>query len=540
MSGRSNDVNARRRRTFTKLLRDKDATVRDIRRAKLFVDGMDTFESKAELLAQLADKRNHGMRRIRDVLSLTNSVADVETLLVPFLGQVMTPETNSPTYRPLRDKILYAIYDVPGLILQLHAHNVASDLSVTPANRLCGFLRALTKAFLEPRQSELIWDLAKKLRERGDVDEAGVLCTFLFVDKRDQKKQEEDRRLASQPSKPGAAACWVTDMVLPGGRHDNDHQDFRHIRVLPTVEELKSTVEPYLPLASGGNKFIEDPVASLLDGNFRLLREDAVSMMKGALSDESERGTWKNARIVDLDVSTKRAGWTVSFVVQCDSRHDGNPSWERDRVLMHGSVVALCREGTPIRMGTISIREYAEPNEWLKNPHGPKIGIMFESQDEFDDSIRDLIHNSGENEQFCGMANALKETPSDDPRRSFLRDRLKAYGDQMQTFDLVEVSKSFFSYQPILQALQDKDSVPLSDELVGLKSNAAVKPEYLPNRVYLPTGENFGNKQECFLDNWSTPDIVKNTSLDASQAEALRRALTSKVALLQGPPGTGE
>jgi len=156
-----------------------------------------------------------------------------------------------------------------------------------------------------------------------------------------------------------------------------------------------------------------------------------------------------------------------------------------------------------------------------------------------------MIRNSGVNESFCGIASKLKQTSPDDRRRPGLRNRLKAYGEQLVMYDLVEVSKSFFSYQPILKALQAKDSVPLSDELIGTKATAMVsteKPDYLPNRIFLPDDERF-RKLECFLDNWSTKSnqrIVENTPLDASQAEALRHAMTSRVALLQGPPGTGE
>ena len=50
-----------------------------------------------------------------------------------------------------------------------------------------------------------------------------------------------------------------------GGRHNNDHADFRKIQIMPTIEELMSTEEPYLP------NFIETERA-VLDRQFRLLR----------------------------------------------------------------------------------------------------------------------------------------------------------------------------------------------------------------------------------------------------------------------------
>jgi hypothetical protein len=50
---------------------------------------------------------------------------------------------------------------------------------------------------------------------------------------------------------------------------------------------------------------------------------------------------------------------------------------------MHGSVVTLCRENIPIRMGTINVREDA----WLSSPSGPKIGVALESNEAFNASV---------------------------------------------------------------------------------------------------------------------------------------------------------
>lgn len=534
-SGSGGGGGDQKRRTFTKLMRDKNASVSSIHQASRFLEGMETFNSKAELLAQLQDPRNMGMHRIREVLSFVNSIRDVITLLIPLLGHIMTAETSRPIYRPLRDKLLLAIYNVPGLMLALEAHGVACDLDTESATCLCSFLRSLTKAILEPRQSELVLTMARNLRERGDVDEAGVLCTFLLVDGVDRAEMNA-RPIVS--SKLNAAACWVTDMVPPGGRHDNDHRNFRNIRILPTIDELTCTVKPYLPLASGENRFMDEPVSSLLDSNFRLLREDAVSTMKQTLSDDSARGTWTNARIVDLDVGNRGGGWLVSFVVQCDSRTEGNPTWKYSRALRHGAVVALCRNGVPVRMGTIVVREAEEPDKWLHSPMGPKIGVAFESLD-FDACIEEMINNSGINAIVCDTTDDLLHTRRTDPRHAVLLGHLQIYDGQMTTYDLIEVSKSFFAYHPILKALQAKESIPLSNELLGSQKSKNVKPSYLPDNISLPNDPNFEG-YECDLEMWSTDDVVQKTTLDKSQADALRHSLSSRVALIQGPPGTGK
>ena len=55
-----------------------------------------------------------------------------------------------------------------------------------------------------------------------------------------------------------------------GGRHDNDHSDFRSIRIMPTIEEISSEELPYLPQ----NNLMDE--AGALERQFRLLREDMV------------------------------------------------------------------------------------------------------------------------------------------------------------------------------------------------------------------------------------------------------------------------
>lgn len=511
--GRGFGESDQKRRVFTKLVRDENATVSTIHQATRFLEGMESFDCKADLLAQLQDSRYSGSKRIGDVLSFINSIDDTEKLLIPLLDHMMTEETSRPVYRSLRDKTLLTIYNVPGLMPLLEERGVASDLNAESANRLCMFLRSLAKAFLEPRQSTQVCALARKLRERGDVVEAGVLCNFLQVDeKTNAEVNAAERRLVSPTMKK--SVCWVTDMVLPGGRHLNDHHNFRNIRILPTVEELTCTIKPYLPLASGENKFLDDPETSLLDSNFRLLREDAVSSMKQALCDDSPRATWTNARIVGLDVDNKRSGWKVSLVVQCDSQVGGNTNWEQSRALMLGSVVALCREGVPVRIGTISVREYENHGEWLRSSGGPKIGVSFENLD-FEECLAELVDNTSINNKSQRAAILC----------------------QLQSYDLKELSKSFFAYHPILKALQDREAIPLSNELVDLEHCKNLKPGYLPDRIALP--REFGGYR-CDLEHWSSADVVQHTTLDKSQADALHHALRSRVALIQGPPGTGK
>lgn len=74
-----------------------------------------------------------------------------------------------------------------------------------------------------------------------------------------------------------------------GPRHDNDHHDFRQIRVLPTMEEVLCVEPPYLPRQH--RSFINDAsvfvstngVDRHLDVQFRLLREDMLAPIRRAV-----------------------------------------------------------------------------------------------------------------------------------------------------------------------------------------------------------------------------------------------------------------
>jgi hypothetical protein len=397
---------------------------------------------------------------------------------------------------------------------------------------LSSFLLAIVKTFVEARVSVPVLELARALRKRGDVNKEAIpLCAMLLAD--EEPPVNPDVKTAT-PSN-STAACWVTDIIPPGGRHDNDHRNFRNIRIVPTVDELRCPTDSWLPLATGENQVIENAGIRLLDKHFRLLREDAVHTMKTNIAEQQK--PWRNARIVGLNVKGRGAQGNLSFVVQCDPRPGGNPDWRRSRALMQGTVVAFCRDGVPTRLGTITLREHESKGEWLNAPGGPKIGVSFDCELDFDESVDEMLRNSAINERVCELTTRLGSKDLDSAQQ--VRSQLKSAVTRLVTYDLIEASKSFFTYQPILRTLQSMEGVPMSEELVDLDSAVEGRPTYLPEKIVLPQGADFGGYVYDF-DSWSPTDVTEKTSLDLSQAKALHHALTSRVSLIQGPPGTGK
>jgi hypothetical protein len=522
-----------RRRVFTKLLKDENATLVNENQASRFLEGMETFDSKSELLAKLEDNRDEGSRRIREVLALINSAEGVEKLLIRFLKQVITEETSRPLFVTLRNKVLMQVYTVPALLDTLVQHTVATSMHTESATCLCLFLVAISKAFIEARNNQSVMEIARSLRERGDVDDARVLCALVLV--------EPQRELSNTNVgvKKKGTVVWITDEIPPGGRHDNDHLNFRNITIVPTADELCCETRPWLPFACGGNNFLDDPATRVISNSFRLLREDALLTMKERINENHQ--PWKNARIIDLDIAVYKG--VVSFVVQCDRRGRGRQNWALSRSLAHGSVVAFCKDGIPKMMGTISVSDKEKEGSWLKAPGGPKIGVMIDVQgDDFKQALGFVVHNSAYSHHIDKLVVQYKDASKkkETARVASLATQINRYKSHLVSFDLIEVSSSFFTYQPILKSLQSMTTLPFLEEICENSSGGTGGHlDYLPSKVRMPH-DKICHGSICDLQAWSIEDLVSKTSLDTSQARAIYHTFTNRVALIQGPPGTGK
>lgn len=336
-------------------------------------------------------------------------------------------------------------------------------------------------------------------------------------------------------------ACWVSDLRPPGGRHDNDFEIYRDIQLVPTREEILCDTNPFLPLASGENSFIEDKQMRMLDANFRLLRQDYVSTMKSNLTERKR--VWRNARIIDVTSSlsgeSKQGTAPLSFTVEFDlsSTTKKSINWERFRALPHGGIVAFCKDDEVVKMATITIRCHNIEGKWLNAPR-PTLGVTFSEEDDFISSLQEISDNliiMGRMKAIEDQISSLK--PNNVTRRNELLVQCQEISEQLSSYDLIEASSSYFSYESTLLALKQFMSIPLAEQLVELVPSKD-RPEYLPTTMMLPNGM-FENL-ECNLDNWSNETLSKETSLDLSQCDALHHALMSRVALIMGPPGTGK
>lgn len=240
--------------------------------------------------------------------------------------------------------------------------------------------------------------------------------------------------------------------VVPGGRHDNDKEDFRNIQIVPTIGEITCATPPYLPLSS-------EKEFPILERHFRLLREDMLQPVREALKQKGKdkhvvsfnNARWEGIRLPEGKFQNTVACVRVSFEVPPWHPTRKYPDWRRrkdywedrgHRVFARESLVAIYCNNTLIRFGVV---------EW---------------RDE-ETMAKGLNTNNNNNNAHNPKGNA---TPRPAVGISFLSTKdLEATVQQFGTnpnLEIVQVPVSLFSYSPVLLQLQVMPSVPFEDELM--------------------------------------------------------------------------
>ena len=414
------------------------------------------------------------------------------------LQTMKSPSLASTSGGSYLRKVVQAISDPPifwdAFVDALKNNQLEPDAQVSFAWLL---LQLLT---LSPEMAKQYAPLA------NDPSIIGVLSRSSRPEVEDALKKIGRAVAASSPgSIPGAQDA-------PGGRHSNDQSDFRDILILPTADELAFTSERTFLRPS---HCLEDPstepnrVSIHLDNQFRLLREDMLYEMREELQIALGKKQGKQRGFViegltPLDVyckgseaKAKECNWALTFQCKSDlwqfkkcKDANGRKAYVKDnpRFLKHQSLTCLFVEGQVVAFPNI-IRDEA------LLAHNPPILVL----------------------RFDGKQsiNALLQLP------------------QAKNLKLIQIDTAVFSYAPVLRALQERTSLPLDREILFFKEDTlmAPPPHYLFSVVATIRDSPKQNLQPLLQT--SKPII-----LDPAQAQALLGALSQRLALIQGPPGT--
>ncbi|KAJ7756425.1 P-loop containing nucleoside triphosphate hydrolase protein [Mycena maculata] len=304
----------------------------------------------------------------------------------------------------------------------------------------------------------------------------------------------------------------------PGGRHDNDFADFRKISILPTADEVASTEPPFLRHCDSAHTPMEPALAvsQCLDDQFRLLREDMLYEMKDELQIAFKK---KNGH---------HRGLVVEGFTLLDEIH-------------HGSDDKACRWGITLR---------ARQDMWFfkKVKKSDRKRYLEDNRNVFKHQSYTCLIVDDEVVAFPTIHRDETRLAEDPPvvvlqlegGRSTVNALLKLKKGKYPRIKLIQIDTAIFSYQPILAALQEMRSLPLSHELLCWSSDSIVEP---PSFSSLSTvNDRIVNaiRSDPRQDLGPLLNISKPILLDNSQALSLRAGLTQRLSLIQGPPGTGK
>ena len=240
-------------------------------------------------------------RLLKTMLSEGDSSDFRRDVVLPFLRWLSQPKLDRGTCKRSRDKVILVVAAATGLVESLVEALKAAVCETTriPSN---------TQPLTQEDQHVVAWFLSSCLtivHARDRVDDRTSSSTgggpspqqLPFFNDREAVLQlasvmerpeasnvlrhtaQGMRRLCASDEQSSASRSHLQlqgtvtslkemEALLPGGRHDNDKEDFREVCIVPTAEEITCHRPPFLPT-------LRD-VWPVLDRLFRLLREDMV------------------------------------------------------------------------------------------------------------------------------------------------------------------------------------------------------------------------------------------------------------------------
>ncbi|KAK0931386.1 hypothetical protein LTR91_000335 [Friedmanniomyces endolithicus] len=341
-----------------------------------------------------------------------------------------------------------------------------------------------------------------------------------------------------------------------GPRHDNDHVDIRQISILPTLQEIQSPRNEYLPLADPREWHIGG-LEGLLDRHFRLLREDTVGQLRDSAKFELERlhdphvqdrkrqgartFVYRNVAVSDLAFDSFRGmEFALSFdqppELQNKSENQRRDWWEGSRRLGHEALVCLLSSEGSAKFFVVS-----------PAPGMPKKDL------ETGKTVQPL-HKSYNLWSEVERAHIVAK-PVDQSEMYILLDQLTT--GPAEQLSLVEFPGVLLpTFMPTLQAMQNMSEtldLPFAEVLAPVSTAANVDDEIdvgPPNYATKP-GFRYDLSavtkagRQLFMTSARnveemTLELTTHSSLDFGQAQSVVSSLSRSLALIQGPPGTGK
>lgn len=341
------------------------------------------------------------------------------------------------------------------------------------------------------------------------------------------------------------------ELAEEGRRYDNDHVDIRDISILPTLQEIQSSRDEYLPLADP-RQWHFGGIPGLVVRHSRLLREDTVGQLRDAAKFELERlqdprsnvehdkrmpqgartHIYENVCIID----TAFADYNGAQVAMRFTRPRANYQqsklarqewWDQSKRLSPGALICLLSsEGSATffvvaPQGKKPTQLQSKFDLFSDDEHSYVIANPVNQSDLHD--LLSLVVSITVYEQLSIVEFPGVLLPSFEPT-------LKAMQRISQTLDM-----------PFSQILTPVSTVENPDREVDVKPPTyATKPGFKYDLSRITTGdETLHFAPEDSIDT-TAAQLAQRSTLDLGQAAAVVASLAHSVALVQGPPGTGK
>ena len=294
----------------------------------------------------------------------------------------------------------------------------------------------------------------------------------------------------------------------PGGRHDNDFKDLREIAIFPTTDELLAEQPPFILQADTVSETDpQDRVATHLDNQFRLLREDMLAELREDLK----------------RVTTSPHGWKRSLRFR--GMHLSGIETGTSPKLKLAAIALRCWDGVyrSLPEGEEERKKYfADNNSFIK--HGA-FGCLMTGNNVVAFATIDRDED------------LLAQTPPTIFLRVFGHMAIRTALLTMKTkrpheIDFVLIDTPLFAYEPILARLQAMPSLPMAEVISNLVEGGAGPRSSLGLNAL---GAEIMRREKSDLRN--ILNLPLETLLDHSQTLSLVAGRTQPLSLIQGPLG---
>lgn len=479
---------------FRKVL-DGSRKIRSANDAKLFFEAARARETPSSCVESIVASK-HGIEALQLAARVDLSVTFLQTQTLPFLAYLDDDQLRMLADGQILQRALVVFAKPPSFWNELVTAARSGALDEEAFRVFTWFCFELLSL---PETAEV-----DVLADVGSIAQSGLFTQASSPETRKVGyKIQHLLQLRTSPCKKSI------DGFVPGGRHDNDFEDFRKVAMYPTTDEFLSNERPFYRRAKEVFETeMSERAAAHLDNTYRLTREDFLGELRndwqiaqGRKSGRRSTLTLRKLWPAFLELGDEKARKKCSLALRCGAGLE--ELWKKE-------------EGAR--------KKWLEDNKsYLRHQ---AFGALYRGQEIFGFAFVDRD------------VNGLLESPpviilQFTDHRAFKKALLALRTMKDVLFTLVDTP--VFAYEPVLERLKDMKEFPLQEQLL----DASQAPDdFIPHAAIQMITERLTSSSVGVSIAIKNGHVDKKVHLDHSQRQSLSSALSRKASVIQGPPGT--